>query len=172
MGVTKLEEKVLDDSRKWDNPMEIVFGKKFKLEAWELCLATMRLSEVSSFKVKPMYSCVYPAVAKTLRDTFNKTDKHGKPKKPGEHQHQNHHVCGMMAMQTEGGVMGYDDLNELMKEPKELEFIIELLTVELPHEYTKESWQLEVDEKLDSVSKLRSEGNQLYSNKKLEEASE
>ena len=170
--VTKLEDKTLDDSRKWDKPMEIVFGKKFKLEAWELCIATMALHEVSSFKVKPIYSAVYPAVAKTLRDTFNKFDKDGKPKKPGDHHHQGHHVCGMMAMQTEGGVMGYDDLNELMKEPKELEFIIELLSVELPDEYDKESWQLDVDEKLASVSKLKSEGNQLYSNKKLEEAAE
>ena len=169
--VTKLEEKVLDDSRKWDKPMEIVFGKKFKLEAWELCLATMRLNEVSSFKVKPIYSAVYPAVAKTLRDTFNKYDKHGHPKKPGEH-HQTPHVCGMMAMQAEGGVMGYDDLNELMKEPKELEFVIELLSVELPDEYIKESWQLDVDEKLVSVSKLRSEGNQLYSSKQLDGASD
>ena len=170
--VTKLEDKVLDDSRKWDKPMELVFGKKFKLEAWELCLATMRLNEVSSFKVKPVYSAVYPAVAKTLRDTFNKLDKHGHPKKPGEHQQHQHHVCGMMAMQNEGGVMGYDDLNELMKEPRELEFIIELLSIELPDEYAKESWQLDVDEKLTSVSQLRSEGNQLYSNKKLEEATE
>ena len=45
-----------------------------KLEAWELFLATMRLHEVSSFKVKPLYSAVYPAVAKTLRDSFDKYD--------------------------------------------------------------------------------------------------
>ena len=168
--VTKLGEKVLDDSRKWDNPMELVFGKKFKLEAWELCLATMRLNEVSSFKVKPIYSAVYPAVAKTLRDSFDKFDKNGKPRNPGEHKP--HHTCGMMAMHSEGGVMGYDDLNELMKEPKELEFIIELLSVDLPDQYTKESWQMDVDEKLASVEKLRSEGNQLYLSKRLEEAAD
>ena len=171
--ITKREDEVLDDSRKWDKPMELVFGKKFKLEAWELCVATMRMNEVSSFKVKPIYSAVYPAVAKTLRDTFDKYDrKTGKPKKAGEHHHSHQHVCGMMAMQTEGGVMGYDDLNELMKEPKELEFIIELLSVDLPDEYAKESWQLDVDEKLASVTKLKSEGNQLYSNKKLQDAAE
>ena len=167
--VTKLIDTVLDDSRKWDKPMELIFGKKFKLEAWELCLATMRLHEVSSFKVKPIYSAVYPVVAKTLREAFDKYDKDGNPKKEGEKK-THHHSCGMMAMQMEGGLMGYDDLNELTKEPKELEFIIELLSIELPDAYAKESWQMDVDEKLDSVTKLREEGNQLYVNKQLKEA--
>ncbi len=36
-----------------------------------------------------------------------------------------------------GGGLGYDDLNELMKSPEDLEFILELLTVE--HEYEKAS---------------------------------
>ena len=95
--ITKREDEVLDDSRKWDKPMELVFGKKFKLEAWELCLATMRMNEVSSFKVKPIYSAVYPAVAKTLRDTFDKYDrKTGKPKKAGDH----HHSGGAAGSQT------------------------------------------------------------------------
>ena len=157
--VTKCGEKTLDDSRKWSKPMELVFGKKFKLEAWELCLQTMRLTEVSSFKVKPILSAPYPTVAKTLRDTYLNKKSH-------------HHVCGMMAMQMEGGIMGYDDLNDLMKEPKELEFIIELLTHELPESYAKESWQMEPEEKLESVSKLRAEGNKLYVEKKLEEAAD
>ena len=82
------------------------------------------------------------------------------------------YVCGMMAMQMDGGIMGYDDLNELMKEPKELEFIIELISVELPDEYAKESWQMDVNEKLDSVTVLKNEGNQLYVKKHLKEAAE
>ena len=55
--VTKLVDdsdgdKVLDDSRTWEKPMELLIGKKFKLEAWETCLQTMMVGEVSSFKVK------------------------------------------------------------------------------------------------------------------------
>ncbi len=69
---------LLDDSRKWDKPMEILVGKKFKLEAWEMCLTTMRVGEVSSFVVKRSYACEYPAVAKTLRDNFGHLNK---PKK-------------------------------------------------------------------------------------------
>jgi len=38
--VTKREDEVLDDSRKWDNkvdgPMELVFGKKFKVKLTQL----------------------------------------------------------------------------------------------------------------------------------------
>jgi AH receptor-interacting protein len=43
--------KVIDDSRFWDKPMELVIGKKFKFEVWETCLKTMVVGEVSSFKV-------------------------------------------------------------------------------------------------------------------------
>ncbi len=41
---------LLDDSRVWAKPMELIFGKKFKLECWELALRTMRLGEVNFSK--------------------------------------------------------------------------------------------------------------------------
>ena len=51
--VAKLADQgdVLDDSRTWDKPMELILGKKFKLEVWETCLQTMTVGEVASFKV-------------------------------------------------------------------------------------------------------------------------
>ena len=64
------EGTLLDDSRKWTKPMELIFGKKFKLESWEMSLETMRLGEVSSFTTKRLYTHSYPLVAKTLRDNF------------------------------------------------------------------------------------------------------
>jgi len=42
---------VIDDNRKDDKPMELIFGKKFKLEVWETCLQSMRVDEVASFSV-------------------------------------------------------------------------------------------------------------------------
>lgn len=42
---------VVDDNRKDPKPMELIFGKKFKLEVWETCLKSMRVSEVASFVV-------------------------------------------------------------------------------------------------------------------------
>ena len=49
---------VIDDSHKYDKPMEIILGKKFKLEVWETCLKTMLPNEVSEFLVdKLVCSC-------------------------------------------------------------------------------------------------------------------
>ena len=111
-----------------------------------------------------LQACEYPTVAKTLRDTFGHM---GKKKAPDKIQRG--HMCGMMAMQMEGG-LGYEDLNQLMKDPQDLEFIIELLSVELPDEYKKESWQMDAEEKLNSVPSLKDEGNRLYGEKKYIEA--
>ena len=77
----------------------------------------------------------------------------------------------MMAMQMDGG-LGYDDLNELLKNPQDLEFVIELLSVELPDEYKKESWQMDADEKLVSLSRLKEEGNEFYGQKKYKAAAD
>ena len=46
----------------------------------------------------------------------------------------------------------------------------ELLSVELPDEYKKESWQMDAEEKLNSVPSLKDEGNRLYGEKKYVEA--
>ena len=67
---------MLDDSRLWAKPMELIFGKKFKLECWELAVRTMRRGEVASFTTRRVYTHSYPLVAKTLRDTYG-------PKKKG-----------------------------------------------------------------------------------------
>merc|ERR1719209_3393 len=80
-------------------------------------------------------------------------------------------MCGMMAMQAEGG-LGYDDLNQLMKGPEDLEFIFELLEVEQPEQYEKESWQMDAEEKAASVPALRAEGNALFAAGDFEGASE
>jgi len=160
------EKTVLDDSRKWSKPMEIILGKKFKLESWESSLSTMRLGEVASFTTKRMYTHSYPLVAKTLRDNYL-------PKKVGHDHKKEHkaHMCGMMAMQAEGG-LGYDDLNQLMKGPEDLEFIFELLEVEQPEQYEKESWQMDAEEKAASVPALKAEGNALFAARDFEGASE
>lgn len=65
-----------------------------------------------------------------------------------------------MTVQTEG--LGYGDLNELMSEPCDLEFTFELLSAELPDQYEREAWQLNDDEKLGTVVRLRAEGNAAY----------
>lgn len=47
---------MIDDSYKWPKPMEIVMGKKFKLEVWEIILKSMREGEISKFIVNKSVS--------------------------------------------------------------------------------------------------------------------
>lgn len=44
-------QKVIDDSRKINKPLELVLGKKFKLEVWEVIVQKMALNEVARFTV-------------------------------------------------------------------------------------------------------------------------
>lgn len=42
---------VIDDSRIMGSPMELVLGKKFKLEVWEVVVQKMALNEVACFRI-------------------------------------------------------------------------------------------------------------------------
>lgn len=48
--------------------------------------------------------------------------------------------------------------------------ISEIISIEQPDQYEKDSWQLNDDEKLKTVNRLREEGNELYRQKKHLEA--
>jgi AH receptor-interacting protein len=148
-------EKIIDDSRK-TKPMEIVLGKKFKLEVWEAIVQKMSLNEVAQFTVDKSLTQQYPFVSKTIRDAH---------KNPEERKH----VCGM-TLQNEG--IGYCDLDELFKNPCDLIFTIEVLSIEHPDNYEKESWQLNDDEKLKSIDENRIKGNDLFKKNRLNEAEE
>lgn len=155
---------VLDDSHKHDKPMEIILGKKFKLEVWELCVKTMRINEVAEFICDTKLIDHYPVVAKNLRDIFDKNKKK-------DHKSESHHCCGMMAMTEQGG-LGYADLDELMKNPQPLAFTFELLKVERPGSFEKEVWTLTDEEKLDKVPKLKELGNKLYKEQNYSQAAD
>lgn len=125
----------------------------------------------------------YPFVSKTLREV-------GKP----QSEKRSHHCCGV-TLQNEG--IGYEDLNELIKYPQDLEFtigiqfyfflklyffcdfyirniynIIELIQIILPNEYEKETWQMTEDEKLKSVPDLKEKGNVFFRKKDYDRAAE
>ncbi|XP_014224883.1 aryl-hydrocarbon-interacting protein-like 1 [Trichogramma pretiosum] len=148
---------VIDDSRKMSKPMELIIGKQFKLEVWEVIVQKMAINEVAVFTVDKSLVGPYPFVSKTLRES-------GKP-----NDQRSHHCCGV-TLQNEG--IGYDDLNDLIKHPQNLEFTIELLQAVQPTEYEKESWQMTEKEKLDNVPVLREKGNALFRQKNYEAASE
>lgn len=43
---------VIDDSHNYSQPIEILIGKKFKLEVWETIVQTMAVNEVAEFHVE------------------------------------------------------------------------------------------------------------------------
>ncbi|XP_066588765.1 AH receptor-interacting protein isoform X2 [Prorops nasuta] len=151
------EKTVLDDSKKMQRPMELVLGKKFKLEVWEAIVQKMALNEVARFTINKSLVATYPFVSKTLREV-------GLP----QLKKRNHHCCGV-TLQNEG--IGYDDLNDLIKNPQDLEFTIELINVIPPNEYEKELWQMTESEKLQNIPQLREKGNTLFKQKDYEAAS-
>lgn len=75
-----------------------------------------------------------------------------------------------MTLQNEG--IGYDDLDELFRNPCDLIFTLEVLNIQRPDEYEKESWQLNEDEKLKSVEEYRLKGNEKFKTNQLKEAEE
>lgn len=148
---------LIDDSRaKGQKPMELVLGKKFKLEVWETVVQQMALHEVARFRCDRSVVMQYPFVSKTIRDA----------QKPRE---ERKHCCGM-TVQNEG--IGYRDLDELFNNPQDLEFTIEILSIESPEEYERESWQLNDGEKLELVRKMREQGNAAYGRKDYPAAQE
>ncbi|KAG8196097.1 hypothetical protein JTE90_007835 [Oedothorax gibbosus] len=145
----------IDDSKSIGRPMELILGMKFKMPVWENCLQTMKIGEVCAFSVKKSLVDAYPMVSKSYRE-FAGVSKGPKG-----------HCCGMKAF-AEG--VGHKELDMLIKVPRDLQFILELLKVEHPGEYAKEAWSMEPDEKLQTVPKLKELGNQLYKKQQYEDA--
>ncbi|CAL8071883.1 unnamed protein product [Calicophoron daubneyi] len=159
--IRKLDEEhtVLDDTRKYGKLMELYSDKEFQIDFWEHCLGTMLPGEVASFIVPPERLLSFPAVNKKLRDYM--LNKKG---------HAIKHCCGLMGLQEQGG-LGYPDLDELMMKPEPLEFIFDLVRVDVPGTTRKEIWIMNPEEKAKIVPVLREEGNQLYAKGDYEGAS-
>ncbi|KAB7494995.1 AH receptor-interacting protein [Armadillidium nasatum] len=88
------DEKEIDDSKKWNEPVELLLGKKFKLEVLEACVRTMMLGEVSKFVIDKKLLSSYPIVSKTLRDHHAK--KQGK-----KVETQPRRCCGIELLKVE-----------------------------------------------------------------------
>uniref|UniRef100_F7DI21 Aryl hydrocarbon receptor interacting protein like 1 n=1 Tax=Equus caballus TaxID=9796 RepID=F7DI21_HORSE len=154
------ERTVIDDSKQVGQPMHIIIGNMFKLEVWEILLTSMRVSEVAEFWCDTIHTGVYPILSRSLRQLAEGKDPTG----------WHVHTCGlanMFAYHT----LGYEDLDELQKEPQPLIFVIELLQVEAPSEYQRETWNLSNAEKMQAVPLLHGEGNRLFKLGRYEAAS-
>merc|ERR1719411_721035 len=72
----------------------------------------------------------------------------------------------------EKGLPKHEDLDQLRKAPEDLEFILELVKVDQPGEFQKEVTEMNDEETLNTVPQLKEEGNNLFKEKKYEEAIE
>ncbi|XP_067306743.1 aryl-hydrocarbon-interacting protein-like 1 isoform X2 [Pseudorasbora parva] len=150
---------VIDDSKKAGMPMEMVIGNMFKLDVWETLLMSMHIGEVAEFWCDVIHTGLYPIVAKSLRRIAvgkDPVDWHI-------------HTCGMANMFAYHS-LGYDDLDELQKEPQPLYFVMELLKVQQPSEYDRESWALNDKERVKAVPVLHGQGNKLFKQGRYEDA--
>ncbi|EGT35982.1 hypothetical protein CAEBREN_28922 [Caenorhabditis brenneri] len=127
---------------------------------FEQCLKTMLVDEISQFDIECIDLVQYPFVSKKLRDIAKTCD--------GKHSHV--HTTHMCAASVAQGT-GYNELDELMKNPRPLRFVFHLLKVFEPNEYEHESWQLGEEDKLKSVEELRQKGNDLFVKKESEDLS-
>ncbi|XP_063733051.1 uncharacterized protein LOC134860139 isoform X2 [Eleginops maclovinus] len=153
------ERTLIDDSRLAGRPAEIFAGKMFKMEVWETLLGSMRIGEVAEFWCDALHTGLYPIVSKGMRLVAQGKD-------PLEGQR---HMCGMGNMFNYHST-GYPELDELMRTPQPLIFIMELLQVGDPMSYQRESWMMEKDEKLQMVPILHMQGNALVKQRKFREA--
>uniref|UniRef100_A0A8D0AD93 Aryl hydrocarbon receptor interacting protein like 2 n=1 Tax=Sander lucioperca TaxID=283035 RepID=A0A8D0AD93_SANLU len=145
------ERTVIDDSRLAGRPAEIFVGKMFKMEVWETLLASMRIGEVAEFWCDAVVS-LYPIVSKGMRLIAQGKD-------PLEGQR---HMCGMGNMFNYHST-GFPELDELMRTPQPLIFIMELLQV------STSQWQ-NTDEKLQEVPILHMQGNTLVRQRQFRKA--
>uniref|UniRef100_A0A4W4HAZ8 AIP/AIPL N-terminal FKBP-type PPIase domain-containing protein n=1 Tax=Electrophorus electricus TaxID=8005 RepID=A0A4W4HAZ8_ELEEL len=155
------ERTVIDDSRKNKHPTEIFVGKMFKMEVWEVLLTSMRLGEVAEFWCDAIHTGLYPIASKGMRLAAQGKD-------PLEGQK---HMCGMGNMFT-GHSTGFPELDELMREPQPLIFIMELISVGEPLSYERESWLMEKDEKMQAAPSLHLQGNALVRQGRYAQAAE
>ncbi|XP_047658530.1 aryl-hydrocarbon-interacting protein-like 1 isoform X2 [Tachysurus fulvidraco] len=155
------ERTVIDDSHKNKQPTEIFVGKMFKMEVWEVLLTSMRVGEVAQFWCDASHTGLYPIVAKGIRLAAQGKD-------PLEGQK---HMCGVGNVFTYHST-GFPELDELLREPQPLIFIMELISVGEPFSYLHESWLMEKDEKMQLVPTLHHEGNTLVKKNCYREASE
>src|SRR3569832_1390457 len=90
-----------------------------------------------------------------LRTTFNKLIFLLFP----DYAHHQHSSCMGMAM-TQG--LGYQELDRWLQKPRPLLFTFHLLAALPPDKYEPDAWQLNADQKLESLNVLKQQGNERF----------
>ncbi|XP_034751092.1 AH receptor-interacting protein [Etheostoma cragini] len=155
---------LLDDSRTMggrSKPMELILGKKFKLAVWERVIITMKQGEIAEFTCDKRHTALYPLVSQSLRNISAGKD-------PLEGQR---HCCGIAQIHSHHS-LGHNDLDQLQASPQPLVFTIELQEVLPPGSFQLDVWAMTDQEKLELVPQIHEEGNMLFKQGKIKEATE
>ncbi|XP_049576470.1 AH receptor-interacting protein [Syngnathus scovelli] len=155
---------MLDDSRNMggcSKPMELILGKKFKLAVWEQVIITMREGEIADFTCDAKHTALYPLVSQSLRNISIGKD-------PLEGQR---HCCGIAQIHSHHS-LGHKDLDHLQANPQPLVFTIELMQVLPPGSFQLDVWAMTDEEKLASVPHMHEEGNMLFKQGRIQEATD
>lgn len=137
----------IEDSKATGKPMELIFGKEFKLPVWEECLKTMLCGEVAEFVVDKKLCANYFLVSKGYRQYAGISK-----------ELSSHHCCGTMLKEK----TGCPKLDSLLEKPCDLKFTFEILSIEEAGSYEKEGWSMTPEERLNNVPRLKEEGNKLF----------
>ena len=153
--------------------MELLLGKQFKMPVMEQFIKSMRVGEIAQFTVHKSLVAAYPFVSQAYRKyvTSVKKKQHSNLHQVSEEDEQGqpaHHCCGM---NLKSGT-GYPDLDDLLNNPCDLIFVIQLISVQAPDSYEKEIWQMDDQEKNHSIPLLKQRGNDFYKQGKYEYAAE
>lgn len=155
---------VLDDSRTMGcrgKPMELIMGKKFKLAVWERVVITMKQGEIADFTCNTKHTALYPLVSQSLRNISAGKD-------PLEGQR---HCCGIAQIHSHHS-LGHQDLDHLQANPQPLVFRIEMLEVLPPGSFQLDVWAMTDKEKLELVPQIHEEGNTLFKQGQIVQATE
>lgn len=167
--------------------MEMFIGKQFKLPLWEEWIKNMRVGERSQITFDWRFcGDVYPLLSKSYRNYCRPQLEVDYETEADRMKRTSNHCCGRLerawiktwstfafniGMQSKAG-HGYEDLNHLTEHPpKQLEFTLELLSVESPENVDKEIWLMNEEEMRREYPQLRKEGNDLFAKKEYEPAS-
>ncbi|XP_068178301.1 AH receptor-interacting protein isoform X3 [Antennarius striatus] len=107
------------------------------------------------------HTALYPLVSQSLRNISAGKD-------PLEGQR---HCCGIAQIHSHHS-LGHKDLDALQASPQPLVFTIELLEVLPPGSFQLDVWAMTDEEKLELVPQIHEEGNMLFKQGQIKEASE
>lgn len=171
--ITKYKTEIIDNTKNYNKPMELIIGKEFILPVWEKSLTYMLTNKLVeyTFTEGNIQLSDYIKISKTVRNR----------EKDNTCTQVNTHTCANHA--NFNNLTGYHDLNKLQdlfyknnQSAGEFTFTFNILKTELSKNYEPELWQISALENNDEIEKyinnFKNKGNDFYKMQLYEDAKE